>query len=125
MTSPIVNFWFDCIYEEPTSIKWLMDQDWIFDYGEYVKMPLVELETLKERLKIECSTSINEFNSKCKAHKKAYFEEERDKIDKLRHKIISLSHLIGFFKGEIDFVFPDGYQSEIAVMGSSDTASVS
>ena len=117
------GFRFECIYKEPANVKWLMKQDWIVDYDEYAEMPLAELEALRERLKAERSADIDKFNAKDEAYRKAHFDKESDKFDKLEHKIISLEDLIRFRKGEVKFVFPDGYQNKAAIPNATSVTS--
>ena len=113
----------ECVYKEPENVKWLMEQDWIVDYDEYVKMPLAELEALQERLKAERSAGIDEFNAKDEAYREAHYDEESDKFDKLGHKIASFGDLIEFRKGEFKFVFPDEYRGKTAISDASSATS--
>ena len=103
---------FERVYKKPENVKWLMDQDWIVDYDEYAKMPLAELEALRERLDTERFAGIREFNAKDEVYRKAHFGEESEKFERLGHKIVSLEKFIRFRKGEIGFVFPEEYQKE-------------
>ena len=124
MNGPTDGFRFECIYKKPENVRWLMEQDWIVDYDEYVEMPLAELEALQERLKAERSADIDEFNTKDEAYRKAHFDEESNRFDKLRHKIVSLGYLIKFRKGEVECVFPDEYQSKTTISGASGATSI-
>lgn len=123
MNGPTDGFRFECIYKEPENVRWLMHQSWIVDYDEYAEMPLAELEALQERLKAECSANIDDFNTKDEAYREAHFEEESDRLEKLGHKIVSLGYLIKFRKGEVEYVFPDEYQSKTAISGASGATS--
>ncbi len=122
MDGPNDGFWFRCAYIYPKNIEWFMQQDWIIDYSWYAKMPLKELEAIRERLEVECATSIDKFNAKSKAYRKAHFEEKNDAFSKFEHKIASLGYLIDHLKGETTFTFPEGYQDEAATPRSSDEA---
>ena len=123
LNGPTDGFRFEGIYKEPENVRWLMKQDWIVDYDEYAEMPLAELEALQERLEAERSADIDEFNAKDEAYREAHFDEESDRFDKLGHKIISLGYLIKFRKGEVEYVFPDEYQSKTAISGASGATS--
>jgi len=112
MNSSADGFRFESVFKDPASVKWLMEQDWIVDYDEYSKMPLPELEVLTERLKAEHVAGIDEFNAKDETYREKHFEEESDKFHKASHKISSLNSLISARKGEVIFVFPDGYHGK-------------
>ena len=122
MNGPADGFQFKCIYKDPINVKWLMEQDWIVDYDEYSEMPLPELETLVERLKLEHDAGIGEFNARNEAYRKKHFEEIGDKFHKDRHKISSLGYLISARKGKVTFVFPDGYQKKTTPGASGATS---
>lgn len=112
MNGPADGFQFKCIYKDPIDVKWLMEQDWIVDYDEYAGMPLAELESLCERLKVEHSESIDGFNAKDEAYRKMHFDTQKDNLNKLGHKIVSLEHLVGFRKDNVKFIFPDEYRGK-------------
>ena len=112
MNDPTDAFRFEFIFENPASVKWLMEQDWIVDYDEYAGMPLAELESLCERLKVEHSESIDGFNAKDEAYRKMHFDTQKDNLNKLGHKIVSLEHLVGFRKDNVKFIFPDEYRGK-------------
>lgn len=120
---PVDGFRFEYVYKGLANVKWLMKQDWIVDYDKFAEMPLAELKALQENLKAKRSADIDEFNAKDKAYKKAHSSEENDKFDKLGHKIASLGYLIKFREGEVEFVFPDEYQSKTAISGASGATS--
>ncbi len=119
------GFRFACVYEEPESVRWLMEQDWIVDYDVYIEMSLDELKVLQETFKAEYSAGIDEFNAKDEAYKETHFEEENEKLDNLGHKIISFGNLISFCKGEVKFGFPDEYQGITTILGASGATSIS
>lgn len=121
MVGPADGFRFESVFKNPASVEWLMKQEWIVDYDEYAEMPLAELEALQERLKTERSANIDEFNTKDEAYREAHFDEESDRLDKFGHKIVSLGYLIKYRKGEVEYVFPDEYQSKTAISGASST----
>lgn len=123
MDGPMDVFRFECVYSDPKSVEWLMAQDWIVDYDEYIEVPLAELEVLQKRVLAECSDGISEFNAKDVHYREAHIGEVNDKYEKLRHKIISLGDLIRFRKGEIDFVFPAEYRCEATTSDTPDAAS--
>jgi hypothetical protein len=121
MNGPADGFRFECVYEEPKNVEWLMEQDWIIDYDEYAEMPLDELKALYERIKAEYSTRIDEFNAKDWNYKEVHFEEESDKIEKLWHKITSLGDLIEFREGNVEFVFPDEHHGKTTISSIAST----
>lgn len=121
INSPIDGFRFECVYQKPENVKWLMEQDWLVDYDEYTELSLAELETLQEHLRIKRIDDIAEFNAEDDAYREAHFDEESDRFDKLKHKISSLGYLIKFRKGEITFIFPDEYQSQTPTSGPVST----
>lgn len=114
MNGPEDGFRFDCVFKNPQTIKWLMDQDWIVDYGEYAEMPTSELEKLIERLKQEHSTGVDEFNAKDEAYREKHFSEASEKFDQDAHKISSLEYILAARKGKAKFVFPDECQYKTA-----------
>ena len=122
VNGPTDAFRFGSVFKNPASVKWLMEQDWIVDYDEYSEMPLSELEALVEHLKAEHNTGIDEFNAKDEAYREKHFEEESDKFHKAGHKLSSLEDLISALKGEVAFVFPDGYQGKTIPGASSATS---
>ena len=112
MNDPTDAFRFESVFENPASVEWLMEQDWIVDYDEYSEMPLPELEALVERLRLKHDAGIVEFNARDEAYREKYFEEINDKFYKDSYKISSLGYLISARKGKVTFVFPDGYQGK-------------
>ena len=112
MNGPADGFRFECVFRNSTSVKWLMEQDWIVDYDEYAEMSLSELEALVERLEAEHTAGANEFNAKDEAYREKHFKEESDRFHKAGYKICSLRYLISARKGEVTFVFPDGYRGK-------------
>ena len=122
MNSPADGFRFESVFKNPASVKWLMEQDWIVDYDEYSEMPLPELEALVERLKAEHAAGIDEFNAKDETYREKHFEEASDKFHNDSHKISSLDDLISARKGEVTFVFPDGYQGKTTPGASGATS---
>ena len=115
MKGPADGLRFECVYEDPNNVRWLMEQDWIIDFNEYVEAPLGELEALQECLKAEYSTGIKRFNAKNKTYREVFFDEESEKFDRLKHKIVSLGYLIELHKGTITFAFPDGYHDKTSI----------
>ncbi len=118
------GFRFDCVFEEPRNVAWLMRQDWIVSYNKYANISLSKLETNQRRLKARLSVAVDEFynsgrtyagtnfatgHDRLSAYMKAHFIKEHDRLDKLGFKIASLGAFISFRKGEVEFVFPDGY----------------
>lgn len=103
-------FRFKCVYKDPESIKWIMEQDWIVDFDEYSKMSPDELYALCERLYEEYSKGIDEFNAKDDAYREAHYYDDSDKFEKAEHKLSSLKTLYNYLKGETKFAFPRGYK---------------
>jgi hypothetical protein len=110
MSGPTDGYRFECLFEKPESVEWLMKQDWIVDYDEYVKMPLAELEELLGRLSAELSSEIQEFNAKDESYRRRHFDEANDKFSKAKYKNTSLNDLIMFRKGKAEFTFPNEYR---------------
>ena len=53
MANPIDGQVFDCVFENPGTTEWLMEQDWIVDYDQYKNVPVVDLEALCKQLEEE------------------------------------------------------------------------
>ena len=106
------GFRFDCIFSDPRNAKWLMEQDWIVDYDEYIKMPIDEFEGLIQRLAVEHDLEIDEFNNKDEEYRKEHFKEEHERFKKDSHKISSLDNLFQARKGKVKFVCPEEYQGK-------------
>ena len=119
MNGPEDGFRFAFAFKNPENVAWLMEQSWIVDFDVFSKMELDELEQLYERLRTARRTGIEEFNAKDDAYRKEHHREKLDFYDKLGHKVASLSALIGYRKGEIKFVFPNGYQNAANAVNAS------
>lgn len=103
---------FDCVFQDPASIEWLMKQDWIVDYNEYADTPIAELEAFVECLRAEHNVDIDEFNAKDEAYRREHFAEKGSEFHKSDYIISSLEGLIDARKGKAVFVFPDEYQGD-------------
>lgn len=79
MANPIDGQVFDCVFENPGTTEWLMEQDWIVDYDQYKNVPVVDLEALCKQLEDECSSGINDFNATDDAYRKEHFDEQYEK----------------------------------------------
>ena len=101
------GFRFECVFENPKNVEWLMAQDWIVDYNEYAKTPIRELKELVKQLKKEYSTMIDEFNAQNIDYRKRYYQEVGYEFSKIRHRIASLHNIIAERKGKATFVFPE------------------
>lgn len=104
------GFRFDCIFKNPQTVKWLMDQDWIVDYDEYAEMPVSKLEALIKRLDTERSIKINEFNAKNEGYRKEHYAKASEEFNQSGHKIFSLECILRAHKGKVKFTFPNEYQ---------------
>ena len=91
---------FDCVFEQPENVEWLMGQDWIVDYDKYVVMAISDLEKLADRIDLEQPADMKE-------------------LDENRHKVSSIHTLVAAIRGEIVFVYPEGYKEPF---GSQATA---
>lgn len=109
MDGRIDAFQFDCVFEKPANVKWLMDQDWIVDYDEYCDMPIRKLETYIGRLKTRCIDEVTEFNAKEESYRRKHFEVLSDEYHKTDHKIRSLENLMNARRGKILFNLPCEY----------------
>lgn len=107
MANPIDGQVFDCVFENPGTTEWLMEQDWIVDYDQYKNVPVVDLEALCKQLEDECFSGINDFNATDDAYRKEHFDEQYEKFSKMRHKISSLYLMIEHLEKKTNFVFPD------------------
>lgn len=112
MNSSADGLRFECAFKHPANVKWLMEQDWIVDYDEYIEMPLPELEALVEHLRAEYTANAKKFNNKDEAYRKQHFKRKSDEDYRTIHKISSLEKLIAARKGRIVFVFPEQYQGK-------------
>lgn len=113
VNGPVGALQFECVFEKPKNVKWLMKQDWIVDYEEYAHVPLSGLENLYNNLKAECLVSIEEFNARDGAYRDLHYDEENDRIGKLSHRIYSIGTLISAYKGQTAFILPSGYKGKI------------
>ena len=103
------GFYFEKIFKDPGSVKWLMEQDWLVNYDEYKDTSLLELEVLRDSLiksYKDAAIALNAKEGDCTFKR---YEEEKDKLNKLTHKITSIECLIAFRKGQIKFLFPPEY----------------
>ena len=41
-----------------------------------------------------------------------HFDTQKDNLNKLGYKIVSLEHLVRFRKGNVKFIFPDEYRGK-------------
>ena len=123
MDGPRDSLSFECAFERPGSIKWLMEQEWILDYEEYAETPLAELEAFGERLNDEYLDFIREFNAHDDAYREKHLDEESEKKRNLEHKISSVGALIALRQGKVKFSFPDEYQDK-AASDTADAASI-
>lgn len=103
-------FEFGIVFEKPESVKWLMEQDWIVDYDEYVKMSDSDLEKEIEQLENQELDFGNEFNHKDVDYRKEHFKEMKEKMDLMKHKISSLHFILYYKRKAIIFKFPEEYK---------------
>ena len=103
---------FGHVYANPANVKWLMEQDWIIDYDDCAGMSLAELENLRNTLITEHFASTSKFNRENYTYREMHFDEENEKMNKIKHKIFSLKQYIDFRKCRIDFIFPGGSQDK-------------
>lgn len=106
---------FDHLFVEPESVEWLMGQDWILDYDEYSKMELPELQARREALKAEVDSSVASLNlnDNGRTYGSDRFNEEKNKLDKLNHKLTSLDAMIAEREGRLKFDFPNNELHEL------------
>ena len=109
------GFRFECVFEQPENVEWLMSQDWIVDFDEYVKMPLKELVNLDICLKDEYHAAVSSFNIQNEAYRREHYNEMSKKFDNDNHRINSIGFLIEARRGKVDFIFPDNYDNKIIV----------
>lgn len=99
----IFNFCY--VFEMEKSVRWLMKQDWIIDYGLYYEMSLRSLILEREHLVEEYNNIVKKLNSMPLC---SYL---RKKLAKESVKIESLEIMIAYRNHELgtSFVFPDEY----------------
>ena len=110
MSSAKDGFRFDCRFVVPKNVKWLMEQDWIVDYDKYTETPIHELEATVERLRVERSAEIAQFNNQDDDYRRQNYKQMNDKFNKSGHVISSFDNLIAARRGKIKFVFPEEYE---------------
>lgn len=98
---------FDCIFEDPGNVAWIMDQDWIIDYNQYKDTRPTELRNVCEETAEEVSISIRDFNSRDATYRSKYYNEFNEKISKTIHKLDSIEAMIEYLDGKLEFVFPE------------------
>lgn len=103
------GFRFDCVFEWPENVKWLMGQDWIIDFDEYAGRPIEKIEELRDQISEEWRVKADEFNAKDEAYKAEHYAEIHDEALKIEHKESSLDFMIEAYRRKIKFVFPKEY----------------
>ncbi len=103
---------FECAFRQPESVEWLIAQDEIVNYDEYIQMPLSELKKLHRRMRKKHRKEIHDFNKQDDYARRSQYEAKSREFNKTGHKISSLGYLIKARKGKIKFVLPSGYQTE-------------
>lgn len=111
MSGPADGQVFDCVFQNPETTKWLMEQDWVVDYDQYKNVPVAELEALCRQLEKEYSSGANDFNAKDNAYREKHFNEQNEKFSNMRHKIASLYLMLEHLEKKANFVFPDEISS--------------
>ena len=98
---------FDCVFENPESIKWLMEQDWIVDYKKFAKMSAAELISTIEHVDEEYTTKLDKFNAKDDTYRSKHYSKAVEEFGKYEHQLESLSVLLAAKTGKLNFTFPE------------------
>lgn len=112
MKGPRDCYNFECVYEDPDSVKWLMEQEWIVDYDEYAEKSVKELQRAYEQMSKECFERRKSFMDMDYTYRMEHHDEMNEKQSQLIHKITSIEDLIVFREGFRRFKFPRGYRGK-------------
>lgn len=106
MNGAMDGYAFDCVFEDPTNVKWLMDQDWIVDYDQYKNKTAAEVVALCEELIEQGKIKAEEFNAKDPEYREKHFLECREHLSNLEHKLNSLEAMANYLDKKIKFALP-------------------
>ena len=106
MNGAVDGYTFDCVFEDPSNVKWLMNQDWIVDYDQYKDKTPAEIIALYEELVKQGNIEAKEFNAKDPEYRKKHFLECRERLNNLEHKLNSLEAMAEHLNKKIKFAFP-------------------
>ena len=106
------GFNFEYAFQHPESVDWLLAQEEIINYDDYIQMPLSELKKLHGKLKRKHRKEIHDFNKQDDYTRRSQYEAKSREFNKQGHKISSLGYMAKARKGKIKFVLPSGHQTE-------------
>lgn len=101
------GFVFDCVFEDAETVAWLMEQDWIVDYNQYKDIPPAEIKSICEKFAGEISVSAKNFNSRDEDYRSAHYDECKEELSKMTHKLDSIEAMVEYLEGKLNFVFPE------------------
>lgn len=119
MSSPEDGFVFSCAFEDTENTAWLMEQDWIVDYDQYKNMPPVELRSICEKLAGEVNALTRDFNNKDTAYRDRHYDECKEKLNKMTHRLDSIEAIAEHLEGKLTFVFPEQITSHSPILKSA------
>lgn len=88
-------------FKSKKAVNWLREQDWILDFDEYEKKKPQELIRVYNQLIEEYNAKAKDYNSKDSRYREEHFRDMEimsDELNKLEHKIDSLSYMIYFLQ---------------------------
>lgn len=95
------NVDFSYEFKSEKAVDWLREQDWILDFDEYEKKKPQELIRVYNQLIDEYNSKAKDYNSKDSGYREEHFRDMEimlDELNKLEHKIGSLSFMIYFLQ---------------------------
>ena len=95
------NVDFSYEFKSENAVNWLREQDWILDFDECEKKKPQELIGVYNQLIGEYNAKAKDYNSKDSRYREEHFRDMEimsDELNKLGHKIDSLSFMIYFLQ---------------------------
>lgn len=92
------NISFKYEFRTSAATKWILRQDWILDFDEYVEKDPQELKDYHNKIVDEYNDEVERFNTRSRAYRMKHGEKVHDKLQKLGHKIDSLDILIYYLE---------------------------
>ena len=109
VNGPKDSFDFDCCFTKPENVSWLMKQNYIVDYDEYINVDVDSLRKLMKRLMCEH----NDLIDSCKCSNSEHTDEQRENLSRelqsYKWKMSSISIMIDLLEGKRTFTYPDEY----------------
>lgn len=97
---------FNYYFEERANVKWLMAQDWILDYDEYIKIPVAALKSIRRHREKTYKSDVINFNLQPREYRELYYDEIELRLYKEAHRIKSMILIVKVLTGKINLTLP-------------------